>query len=81
MNNQNENFNNGSKKISWISIMNAVVQAIIAALTALGVSSCKVLSFNVLHPQRCCLNFLTLLIHQKNDSRKISFIDWGGAGA
>lgn len=36
MNNQNENFNNGS----WVSIMNAVVQAIIAALTALGVSSC-----------------------------------------
>ena len=40
MNNQNENFNNGSKNISWVSIMNAVVQAIIAALTALGVSSC-----------------------------------------
>ena len=40
MNNQNENFNNGYKKISWVSIMNAVVQAIIAALTALGVSSC-----------------------------------------
>ena len=29
-----------SKKISWVSILNAVVQAIIAALTALGVSSC-----------------------------------------
>ena len=40
MNNQNENFTNGSKKFSWVSIMNAVVQAIIAALTALGVSSC-----------------------------------------
>ena len=39
--NQNENPNNGSKKISWVSIVNAVVQAIIAALTALGVSSCK----------------------------------------
>ncbi len=25
---------------SWVSILNAVVQAIIAALTALGVSSC-----------------------------------------
>ena len=29
-----------SKKISWVNILNAVVQAIIAALTALGVSSC-----------------------------------------
>jgi flagellar basal body-associated protein FliL len=38
--NQNENPNNGSKKISWVSIVNAVVQAFIAALTALGVSSC-----------------------------------------
>ena len=37
---QNENSNNGSKKISWVSIVNAVVQALIAALTALGVSSC-----------------------------------------
>lgn len=34
------NENNTSKKVSWVSIMNAVVQAIIAALTALGVSSC-----------------------------------------
>lgn len=40
MSNQNENFENGSKKISWVSILNAIVQAIIAALTALGVSSC-----------------------------------------
>lgn len=40
MSNQNENLGNGSKKISWVSILNAVVQAIIAALTALGVSSC-----------------------------------------
>ena len=37
MSNQNENFNNGSKKFSWVSIMNAIVQALIAAL---GVSSC-----------------------------------------
>ena len=36
--NQNEKSNN--KKISWVSILNAVVQALIAALTALGVSSC-----------------------------------------
>ena len=40
MSNQNENSNNGYKKISWASIVNAVVQALIAALTALGVSSC-----------------------------------------
>lgn len=32
--------NPNSKKISWMSILNAVVQALIAALTALGVSSC-----------------------------------------
>lgn len=36
----NENQNPVSMKISWVSILNAVVQAIIAALTALGVSSC-----------------------------------------
>ena len=35
-----ENFSSNSKKISWVSILNAIVQAIIAALTALGVSSC-----------------------------------------
>lgn len=29
-----------TKKITWVSILNAIVQAIIAALTALGVSSC-----------------------------------------
>ena len=40
MENLNKNQNSGSKKISWVSILNAVVQAIIAALTALGVSSC-----------------------------------------
>lgn len=38
--NFNENQNSGTKKISWIQIVNAVVQALIAALTALGVSSC-----------------------------------------
>ena len=38
--NLNENQNSGIKKISWIQIVNAVVQAIIAALTALGVSAC-----------------------------------------
>ena len=40
MMNYNENPNAGTKKISWIQVLNAVVQAIIAALTALGVSSC-----------------------------------------
>ena len=35
-----KNLNDCSKKISWVSILNAVVQALIAALTALGVSSC-----------------------------------------
>jgi len=30
------------KKLNWISILQAVVQALIAALTALGVSSCTV---------------------------------------
>ena len=33
------NDSNGSKKISWVQIVNAVVQALIAALTALGVIS------------------------------------------
>ena len=40
MENLNENQNSSSKKITWVSILNAIVQAIIAALTALGVSSC-----------------------------------------
>ena len=34
------NDSNSSKKISWVQIVNAVVQALIAALTALGESSC-----------------------------------------
>lgn len=34
------NDSNSSKKISWVQIVNAVVQALIAALTAPGVSSC-----------------------------------------
>lgn len=29
-----------SKKFNWMKILQAVVQAIVAALTALGVSSC-----------------------------------------
>lgn len=29
-----------TKKITWVGILNAIVQALIAALTALGVSSC-----------------------------------------
>ena len=35
-----ETENSNNKKISWVTIMNAVIQALIAALTALGVSSC-----------------------------------------
>ena len=34
------NSHGGSKNISWVSVLNAIVQALIAALTALGVSSC-----------------------------------------
>ena len=30
-----------NKKLSWAQVVNAVVQALIAALTALGVSSCS----------------------------------------
>lgn len=37
------NMNQTNKKISWGTILNAVVQALIAALTALGVSSCSML--------------------------------------
>jgi len=37
----NESSNTGSKRITWTSILNAIVQALIAALTALGVSSCS----------------------------------------
>ena len=41
------NDSNSSKKISWVQIVNAIVQALIAALTALGVSSCASAMFNV----------------------------------
>ncbi len=40
MSNSTENQNGAPKRKSWVNIVNAVVQAIIAALTALGVSSC-----------------------------------------
>nr|WP_295445271.1 smalltalk protein [uncultured Prevotella sp.] len=36
----NQDAATSSSKITWVSILNAIVQAIIAALTALGVSSC-----------------------------------------
>lgn len=36
----NQNTDAAPSKITWVSILNAIVQAIIAALTALGVSSC-----------------------------------------
>ncbi len=32
-----------NEKITWQKILNAIVQAIVAALTALGVSSCTTL--------------------------------------
>lgn len=32
--------NSKNQKITWMQILNAVIQAAIAALTALGVSSC-----------------------------------------
>ncbi len=41
------NDSNSSKKISWVQVVNAIVQALIAALTALGVSSCASTMFNV----------------------------------
>lgn len=31
---------NKSNRLSWMQIINAIVQAVVAALTALGVSSC-----------------------------------------
>lgn len=36
----NQEADTSPSKITWVSILNAIVQAIIAALTALGVSSC-----------------------------------------
>lgn len=35
-----ETENASNKKLSWVTILNAVIQALVAALTALGVSSC-----------------------------------------
>ena len=32
--------NDNNNKITWTKVLNAVLQALIAALTALGVSSC-----------------------------------------
>lgn len=40
----NEN-NNDSKKITWSRIIQAIIQAAIAALTALGVTSCVPILF------------------------------------
>ena len=34
-----------SKKITWPQILRAIIQAAIAALTALGVTSCTTISF------------------------------------
>jgi len=38
-NTTNYNTNFSSKKFSWLTLLNAVIQAIVAALTALGVNS------------------------------------------
>ena len=38
-NTTNYNTNFSPKKFSWFTILNAVIQAIVAALTALGVNS------------------------------------------
>lgn len=35
------NPNENPKKITWVTILNAIIQAAIAALTALGVTSCS----------------------------------------
>ena len=37
---------NNSKKITWKQILHAIIQAAIAALTALGVTSCTLFQFN-----------------------------------
>lgn len=42
----NHNENSSNKRISWVTVLNAIVQAIIAALTALGVSSCANVIYN-----------------------------------
>ncbi|MCM1109248.1 MAG: smalltalk protein [Clostridium sp.] len=34
---------NNEKRINWMSVLNAIIQAAIAALTALGVSSCNLI--------------------------------------
>ena len=41
------NSESNPNRISWTQIVNAIVQALIAALTALGVSSCTSAMFNV----------------------------------
>lgn len=46
MNWNNTENTDASKKISWTSVLYAVLQALIAALTALGVSSCAQLINN-----------------------------------
>ena len=45
------NVESNAKKIPWYQIVNAVVQALIAALTALGVSSCATWIGYKPHPQ------------------------------
>ena len=67
----NQNENSSNKKISWVSILNAVVQAIIAALTALGVSSCT-----------SAINNLQLTVHSYDyDKGTISYDNRWGDGS
>lgn len=40
MKNDSNNHPENPKKITWVNIVNAIIQALIAALTALGVTSC-----------------------------------------
>ena len=42
------NVSNNPKKITWVDILNAIIQAAIAALTALGITSCSPFIYQLL---------------------------------
>lgn len=48
---------NNSKKITWKQILHAIIQAAIAALTALGVTSCTTLFKKPLAHRMTLFNF------------------------
>ena len=48
---------NNSKKITWKQILHAIIQAAIAALTALGVTSCTTLLKSPLAHRMTLFNF------------------------